>query len=262
MNGSGEVRILSLGAGVQSSTLALMMKHGELDSVECAIFSDVKAEPRRVYDWLNWLETQLPFPVIRVTQADGLISDIETHVAGKKRFCSSPPLFTRGQCGNVGAIRRQCTRDFKLAPIRRTIRRIAAGRKVVQIIGISFDERQRCRVSDVNYIRNEYPLVQRCMTRQDCKRWMFKHFYSTPPRSACVFCPYKCDAEWRLLRDDDPEGWAEAVRMDNLMRKLPTMREETFVHRSLVPLSQVDLSSDEDRGQLTFQFDCEGMCGV
>lgn len=51
------IRILSLGAGVQSSALALMAKHGEIsgDMPVAAIFADTKAEPRRVYEWLNWL---------------------------------------------------------------------------------------------------------------------------------------------------------------------------------------------------------------
>ncbi len=262
MNGRGTVRILSLGAGVQSSTLALMMKHGELEGVEAAVFSDVKAEPRKVYQWLNWLEKQLPFPVIRVTQDEGLTANIEAYASGRAKRASIPPLFTIDDAGKVGAIRRQCTRDFKLAPIRRAVRKIAAGRNVVQVIGISWDERQRVRPSDVGYIRNEYPLVERQMTRSDCKAWMFKHFYSTPPRSACVYCPYKCDAEWRLLRDDDPEGWQEAVRMDLLMRQVPHLKQSTFVHRSCVPLGEVDLTSDEERGQMTFAFDCEGMCGV
>jgi len=262
VKGTGEVRILSLGAGVQSSTIALMMKHGEIEPVEAAVFADVRAEPRRVYEWLDWLEKQLPFPVIRVCQSDGLTANIEAYKNGHAKRASCPPLFTIGRDGKLAAIRRQCTRDFKLAPIRRAVRKIAAGRRVVQVIGISSDESRRARVSDVGYISNEYPLIEKGMTRSDCKAWMFRNFYSTPPRSACVYCPYKCDAEWRLLRDDDPQGFAEAVRMDALMRRVPHMEGETFVHRSLVPLSEVDLTTDEDRGQLTFSFDCEGMCGV
>ena len=43
------IRILSLGAGVQSSTLALMIAHGELPMVDHAIFADTGAEPAGVY---------------------------------------------------------------------------------------------------------------------------------------------------------------------------------------------------------------------
>lgn len=61
--------IISLGAGVQSSTLALMAVHGEITPMpDAAIFADTQAEPQSVYKWLDWLEMQLPFPVHRVTK--------------------------------------------------------------------------------------------------------------------------------------------------------------------------------------------------
>ena len=61
--------IISLGAGVQSSTMALMAAHGEITPMPvAAIFADTQAEPTSVYRWLDWLEKQLPFPVYRVSQ--------------------------------------------------------------------------------------------------------------------------------------------------------------------------------------------------
>ena len=61
-----KLRILSLGAGVQSTTLALMIEKGEIPMVDCAIFSDVGAEPKLVYKHLEWLEKQLSYPVYKV----------------------------------------------------------------------------------------------------------------------------------------------------------------------------------------------------
>jgi hypothetical protein len=259
------MRVLSLGAGVQSSTIALMMMTGEIEPVECAIFADVKAEPRRVYQWLDWLETQVNFPIYRVVQGGGLTSQIEKACSSSEMRTGSPPLYTKGVGDKEGRIRRQCTNDFKLAPIRRKVRELAKGRHVVQVIGISHDERGRAKPADVKYITNEWPLLEKQMVRQECKHWMFKHVGCSAPRSACVYCPNKCNAEWRLLRDDDPEGWAEAVRMDKVMRRLPYMNSDTFVHRSCVPLDEVDLRTDEDMGQMVMDGllgDCEGMCGV
>ena len=65
--------IISLGAGVQSSTMALMAEKGEINpKPDCAIFADTGWEPKRVYEWLDWLETQLSFPVYRVINGAGL----------------------------------------------------------------------------------------------------------------------------------------------------------------------------------------------
>jgi hypothetical protein len=54
-----KLRILSLGAGVQSSTLALIIEKGEIPMVDAGIFADVKGEPQAVYDWLNYLNYKI-----------------------------------------------------------------------------------------------------------------------------------------------------------------------------------------------------------
>ena len=65
------LNVLSLGAGVQSSTLALMAAHGEIEPMpDCAIFADTGDEPKAVYEWLVWLETQLPFEVCLLYTSD------------------------------------------------------------------------------------------------------------------------------------------------------------------------------------------------
>ena len=65
------LNIISLGAGVQSSTMALMAAHGEITPMpDGAVFADTKREPAPVYVWLDWLEKQLPFPVHRVSKGD------------------------------------------------------------------------------------------------------------------------------------------------------------------------------------------------
>ena len=54
-------RVISLGAGVQSSVMALMAAKGELTPMpEAAILTDTQWEPKDVYEHLDWLEKQLP----------------------------------------------------------------------------------------------------------------------------------------------------------------------------------------------------------
>ena len=66
------MKILSLGAGVQSSCLAFMIEKGELEPVDCAIFSDTGAEPAGVYEYLDYVESVVSFPVHRVMEKEGL----------------------------------------------------------------------------------------------------------------------------------------------------------------------------------------------
>jgi len=47
------LRALSLGASVQSTTMALMAAHGHIGPMpDCAIFADTGWEPKAVYDHL------------------------------------------------------------------------------------------------------------------------------------------------------------------------------------------------------------------
>jgi len=269
------MKILSLGAGVQSSTLALMAAVGELERPEHAIFADTQAEPPSVYRWLDWLETQLPFPVHRVT-AGNLRSQalrVETSAKGNPYTVTKIPAFTLGADGSHGMIGfRDCTTDFKVLPIRRRARRLAGitrGQRTVGVemwLGISTDEASRQRDAHDLWCVNRYPLIERGMTRSACLRWMEHHGYPTPPRSACTFCPFHSDAEWRRLRDDEPEAFANAVRFEAELQAARSMTAGdslSFLHRQRIPLSLVDLSTLEDHGQRRlWEHECEGMCGV
>ena len=70
-------RALSLGAGVQSSVLALLVSRSDPRLVEngypkpdVAVFADTGWEPDYVYRHLDWLEQQLDYPLIRVSSGD------------------------------------------------------------------------------------------------------------------------------------------------------------------------------------------------
>lgn len=247
-------QVLSLGAGVQSSTLLLMVKEGELEA-ECAIFADTQWEPTPVYDYLNWLEQESTIPVHRVTAGD-----IRSDALSSKRFASMP-LNVRNPKGDSAKLRRQCTKEYKIYPIRHKLRELYGPKAQVDLmLGISLDETQRMKPSDVKWATNNYPLVDKRMRRSDCVKWLETHNYPTPPKSACIGCPYHDDGTWRRMQGT--EEWADVVDFDSRIRTLPRIDGEVFIHRSLKPLAEVDLSTLEDHGQGDlFAEECEGMCG-
>ena len=65
-----DLRILSLGAGVQSSTLALMIEKGEIAPVTCGIFADTQAESKETMEFLNWLKSKLSFPIYIISKGN------------------------------------------------------------------------------------------------------------------------------------------------------------------------------------------------
>jgi len=267
-----KLTVLSLGAGVQSSTLALMAAKGEITPMpDCAIFADTH-EPREVYDWLDYLEEELPFPVHRVRHGN-IYRDVLKSAQDGSRV-ANPPLYTRDKDGEVGILMRVCTLEYKVAPILGKIKDLIGVKKhqrvkdaeVEQWIGISLDEVQRMTESSQKFITHRWPLIERRMNRNDCKVWLSKNDYPEPPRSDCTLCPYHDNNYWRYLRDQFPDEWDEACEFDKAIRNgiHNTKADALYLHADCVPLADVDLSTDIDRGQMVMGFidDCAGHCGV
>jgi len=288
------IKVLSLGAGVQSSTILLMSIRGERPRIDHAIFSDVGWEPKPVYRWMDFLagEAAKAGIPIHVVTAGNLREHVLTAVASGKRS-SSPPFFTMGEDGRAAIINRSCTSNFKIIPIERKVKelmghvpgkRLPRDCRVEQWIGISGDEMQRMKRSQSPWMRFWHPLLelpypetggeasmrQHAMTRQDCLAWLKANGYPPAPRSACIGCPFHSNAEWRAIRND-PEQWADAVEFDRQIRGfsggslnlLHGMRREVFLHRSLLPLDQAPLD-EHHPGQQDWgmQQECAGVCGV
>ena len=99
------------------------------------------------------------------------------------------------------------------------------------------------------------------MRRHQCLIWMKEKGDPKPPRSACWFCPYHSDREWRRLRDEEPEEFAKAIALDKRIRDgIYKVESKLYLHKSRTPLSEVDLSTDVERGQATLWNEEDEMC--
>jgi hypothetical protein len=249
------IRVLSLGAGVQSTTLLLMALEGALPKLDAAIFADTGWEPRRVYDHLERITEAAAgggVPVLRVSKGS-----LRRDITDPGHRYASIPYFVRNPDGSEGMGRRQCTSEYKLTPIRRKVRemlgapapdfrRVPRGRVAEQWVGFSVDEIGR--VSDkfaVRYMTTRYPLLELGMDRKACERWLRSRGWTSVAKSACIGCPMHGNRQWRDLRDNHPDEWADAVTLDAAIRKggshrLP-LRGEAFLHRSRVPLAEAPI---------------------
>jgi hypothetical protein len=272
------LQVLSLGAGVQSTTMALMAAHGEITPMpDCAIFADTMHEPKAVYDHLTWLQSVLPFPVHIVSKGDlwEAVTTIKRTKDGKRTYTETGlPVYTVGQEADGFGLR-QCTRNFKIDPINREVRRLLGKSRVTKRdgvlvdmwIGISVDEIMRRKPNAKPFINSRWPLIEKQFTRQSCLDWLEKNGYPVAPRSACTFCPYHSDVEWLRLT---PAEFADAVVKEKQLQQAyaaTTVLETTpFFHADRIPLDQVQLNPAE-RPQKMWQLDmfnneCEGICGV
>ncbi len=263
------IRMLSLGAGVQSSAVLLMADRGDIPPVDFAVFADTGAEPVEVYTWLEKLRAKVSIEIIETTRGNIAI-DVVDHFKGRLRRVGQPPLFATDKNGKAGMLRRHCTTEYKIEVVDKAIRerlgylpRQRMKHNIQVVMGISYDEMQRMKVPQEKWKTFDYPLIDMKLRREDCVAYVEKLGLGTPPRSACVFCPYKTNAEWRRLRDESPPDWELAVEFDRQIRKsvTPGLTSKFFIHRDRVPLSKADLG-ESDEGHYSMQDECEGMCGV
>lgn len=268
-----KLRVLSFGGGVQSSTLVYMMLAGELPWPDAIIYADTGDDGPATGAHIDQMEAKVRQATnhcqfIRVGQPEKLSDMIRRRAVEPakdgKRFIAAP-FYTDG--GGQG--RRQCTREYKIEPIEKEQRRLL-GFKPRQIIppgscevniGISTDEVQRAGSAFARWCVNRYPLLELRMSRRDCIAWLEKRGIPVPPKSACFFCPYRSNLEWRRLQTEQPEQFAAAVEIDRLIRTTPSMRRSEYLHQKRVPLDTIDFANAEDNGQ-GFLSHCDGGCGL
>lgn len=262
------LRILSLGAGVQSSVLAEMAADGDL-AVDVAVFADTGWERTATYEHLVYLEGRLRAAGIELRQ----VSNGNIRSGSLSGVFNPIPALVANPDGTWGRGRRQCTKDYKLVPLYREIRKLvglrprqrSSGHLATVILGISFDEIGRMSDPRYPWIKNEYPLVDMRMERYDCLHWLRNHDRPIPERSACVGCPYKSVAEWVRMRDTSPAEWADAVAYEQEMQEHENRTGEgrtLFLHQG-GPLSSIQSEEDRGQGVLFDDFDgCDGMCGL
>lgn len=261
------IHIISLGAGVQSSTMALMAAKGEITPMPiAAIFADTQNESRATYAFIEWIESQLPFPVVHVSKGDLWQHVITPYINRKgEENCRTVPAFVKNPDGTQGLMKTNCSTEFKKQEVHKAITiqmKLHGVKNAVQWIGISTDEISRVKDSKRSTIENRYPLIDKRMSRGDCIEWLKRNNLPIPPRSACIFCPLRDNNQWREM---DRDEFKQAIRFEAAYQAAHGYLGESvpFLHRQMVPLNQVDFSTEEERGQLNmFNNECEGMCGV
>ena len=285
MNFSGPVEnpdlvVLSLGAGVQSTVMALMAAHCEIEPMpDGAIFADTGWEPAPVYDHLEWLTTALHnhFPVHIVTKGNLRDDALSAKTSGTPEYAgrwASMPWFVLKPDGTKGMLPRQCTKEYKIDPVNTKIRRLLGvgyrqrmpkGTKVEVWMGISYDEIIRMKPSRQKYLEHRWPLIEKELHRGHCLAWFAENYPGRPLiKSACIGCPYHNNAQWREIKENANE-WAEVVEFDRTIRHANGINSNfaMFLHRDCIPLDEVDLRTKEEKGQGNFFLEeCEGMCGV
>lgn len=234
----------SCGGGTQSIAIAILIAEGRLPKPECVVMADTGREASETWDY-NFEHT---FPLLQsvgvnVEIAGHDLANVDLYATDGKTIL---PMYSLND-GAEGAKRAFCSNEWKKYVIRRFLRQKGYGpkRPIVTWIGISIDETERLKSSDVLWQKNHYPLCFDVpMRRSDCAEYIKAFGWPDPPKSSCWMCPYRGNDQWRRLRDQYPEDWAKAIALDEEVRG----RDEThglYLHPQRVPLADANLGTEE-----------------
>lgn len=276
-------QILSLGGGVQSAALWLMNMMELIEPrAEFAVFADTMWERTGTYQYLDYLDEQAKkfgFPPIMRVSAGNIREDMLRD--GDKHY-DHMPLYTESGSKRGGQLNRQCTNFYKIAIIKREVRKIFGMKKRVQWIGFSMDEISRRNDSNFpQYIQPRYPLLEMRLDRDAVKKWFKDNGHPEPVKSSCIGCPFRKDSEWLEMKEKSPDEFADGCDFDRNIRhkhinrpkreiiQLPLFPEsyeepsyDLFVHRNIKPLEEVVFDKSRDPKHEQIQEDCLGGCHI
>jgi hypothetical protein len=145
------------------------------------------------------------------------------------------PVYT-----STGKLPAFCSGEWKASVVSRYARRVLGLKgKLVNWIGFSLDEARRVKSHDAK----RYPLLELCLTREDCLALIADAGLPPPPKSRCFMCPHQTNAQWREVRAST-EMWADAVRIDEETREAND-QGRIYLHQQRVPLADVNLDIDD-----------------
>lgn len=280
------MKILSCGAGMQSTALALMSCENALAAkglrrpcipeyeypnpqvpiYDLVIFCDLGMEP-------GWVMYQWEF-IVKACESAGikavkLDTDLYGHFMenfGERRTVSIP-WWTLGDDGKKSKMPRNCTIDFKVEMISKHIRWEVLGYRKGQRLkdcdkkahemhmGFSKEEERRCNESPNPMFVNKFPLVEMCWTRAESYAYCLDVWGLDTKASACSFCPFHQNYFFKHLKENRPEEYAELLKVDNLLRDKnpkPPMDSDLFISRSRKRLE--DLTPEDCDDMKCFEY--------
>lgn len=270
------MKILSFGAGMQSTALALMscenamakqnMPHPLIPVYDAVIYCDLGLEP-------EWVKTQMEFTRDACIKAGIRFEKLDTNLYqdfmenfGERRTISIP-WWTLTEDGHKSKMPRFCTLDYKVEAISKFVRWELLGyrkgqrlrpedRKAHEMhMGFSLEEKKRCGKNPNELFVNQFPLVKLGWTRAESYKYILEVWGLDTKASACAFCPFHRNYFFQHIRDNDPATYAAVVGVDRLLEEKtpkPPMDSDLFISRSRKRIE--DLTPEDCNDAECFQY--------
>ena len=247
---------LSLGAGVDTTAISLMPD--VMDKVDFVLFADTGGENPETYEYLDkYLKPhfeKIHKPLIIVHGEEKVDDIIETNM--ERAYLGWKIIPTRAF--------RHCTDKWKIKPMEKYLKANYPKENLRVVIGIAYDEWQRMNNTRWEGQEVWYPLIDKEMTRDDCKKYILKQGFPVPPKSGCFYCPFQRLDQWKTLRNNHSDLWERAIKLEKNGSRYPEMTLSNFKKKGKpLTLKQVD----KQLGKSLYDYDydpaneeCSGAC--
>lgn len=157
----------------------------------------------------------------------------------------TPPLYVLKDGGGRGQIAHRCTREFKVAPMRRAqsawLKRIGQPKRIEKWVGFASDEVGRAVKAnakrDVAWERLAFPAIYHRRHREQQHADLVSWGAKVPRFSMCTICPWKTPGRWH----DTPEAQrARVIEVDESIRDLTACGVtdgDAYLTDQLIPVS-------------------------
>lgn len=242
------MRVISYGGGVQSTAMIVLAVQGELGPVDAALFANVGDDSEHP-DTLRYVrDVAVPWAAARGLQVhvldrrrrDGTVETLWGRLV-REGSRSLPIPVRMSDTGAPGT--RSCTADFKIKVIAKWLKERGATKDAPAdvLLGISWDEIQRLGNKRVDaHERPVYPLIDRRLNREDCKRIIERAGLPVPGKSSCFFCPFHRPSVWARMRRDEPVLFYRAAELEELLnaRRDRLGKDRVYLTRFGRPLTE------------------------
>ena len=225
----------SCGGGVDSTAIAALIVEGVLPKPDLAYMTDC-----------GW-ESEITWNYVRTVTIPRLAKiGVDLQIIDSRKYTDTEQLVDKNgnvlipaysmKDGKPIKFRTHCNSGWKVSVARKWLRGLGV-EYCSTWLGIAADEKQRARPSPLKWCQNRYPLIELNMTREDCLFYLGEHGWPRPMRTSCIICPQQSDEQWNRMKDADSIDWHRAICAE---RTIQEVRPDVYLHRSMVPLSEVD----------------------
>ncbi len=246
--------VISYGGGVQSTALVVLATQGEIQAPH-ALFANVGDDSEHP-DTLRYVrEVMTPWAAergievieLRRVGRDGTPRTLHAELMRPLSRSISIPV-RMADTGAPGL--RRCTADYKLKVVGRWCRAhgATANQPADVMVGISWDEIERLGNKRTEaWERPAYPLVDRRLTRDDCKGIIRAVGLPVPPKSSCFFCPFRKPSDFARMRRDEPALFDQAVALEATLnaRRMTLGKDAVYLTRFAKPLNEA-VAAEQD----------------